>query len=114
MYGIFWTLPPYHCDVINEYFAAVCMYVCVCVCMCVCVCLCVRVCVCVCMCVRVRACVYVCLYMCMFVCMLCSKWASICRSTIPELLRVPELRHKYIHTGTLQCILYQFIFFRFF
>jgi hypothetical protein len=40
--------------------------------------------------------------------MQCSKWAGICRYTIPELLFVPEF-----HTGTYQYILYQCIFFHF-
>jgi hypothetical protein len=35
----------------------------------------------------------------------CSKWAGICRCTIPELIFVPEF-----HTGTYQYILYAFIF----
>jgi hypothetical protein len=35
----------------------------------------------------------------------CSKWAGICRCTIPELIFVPEF-----HTGSYQYILYAFIF----
>jgi hypothetical protein len=38
----------------------------------------------------------------------CSKWAGMCRYTIPELIFVPEF-----YAGTYQCILYPFIFFIF-
>jgi hypothetical protein len=39
----------------------------------------------------------------------CSKWVGICRCTTPDLNFVSGF-----HTGTYQCVLYQFIFLHFF